>query len=497
MGLTSGPRGAKVWLQQQFPDAFYRAPWTSLAFADLRFPMERTCVLKDGNVNVISMSYIPDVQRFDEYVHQMVKMITTALKAAQIVIVCIDNLACVPEAKLDTQMSRDKRNAARLEQFPITTDDYTLDELLDCRSCDLLVQNRATRYRLIDELFKRVFACIDTSIAMAEDEDMQVEFGSNAHFIVDGIDVRGASRPFGEARCPTTIGTHELIVNQINEARLVEDLGEADLKMFQVERILRKLRSKELLDVDVVVHDTIDTDAMPISMLDHAVRKIHDEDTPDDMPYSYICFKERGKTAAEALMKDEAERNRGFIKLDDGNPGVLLVDSSALYRSLMYYILGKKWMQTTTDVRWIVTRLLIGSWTMGGCDFVKKFANFDVLMDAVRVVCRDYRKNTVSPGKKDLPLSIELLIDNAHSWSRTFRRILKASLEYEPRITLKRQEEVDVLECKDFARVLWTLAYWSMHQEDDYEDICVWEDACVQQRSKRKHDECDLFCMDE
>lgn len=497
MGLASGPRGAKVWLQQQFPDAFYRAPWTSLAFADLGFPMERTCLIKDGNVNVISMSYIPDVQQFDEYVHQMVKMITTALKSAKIVIVCIDNLACVPEAKLETQLSRDKRNAARLQQFPITTDDYTLDELLQCTSCDLLVQNRATRYRLIDELFRRVLACIDSSIAMAEEEDMEVEFGSDAHLIIDGIDVRGASRPFGEPRCPTTVGTHKLIVDQINEARLVEDLGEADLKMFQVERLLRSLRSKELLDVDVVVHDTIDTDAMPISMLDHAIRKIADQDNGYDMPYSYICFKERGKTAAEALMKDEADRNRGFIKLDDGNPGVLIVDSTALYRSLMDYTLGSKWVQKPEEVRWVVTRLLIGSWAMGGCDFVKRFANFDVLMDAIRIVCRDYRKNTAHTVGKSLPPSSELLLSNAHGWSRTFRRILKASLEYEPRITLKRQEEVDVLEGKDFARVLWTLAYWSIRSDDDHEDICVWEDACVQQRSKRKHDECDLFCMED
>ena len=108
MGLQSGPRGVKAQLLSRYPDAFYRAPWLSLALSDFGMPKDTTAVIKDGTVAVMGLCYVPELTTFDACVEQMARMCRTLMKATKYVVICVDDLAHVPDAKGEEQARRSR-----------------------------------------------------------------------------------------------------------------------------------------------------------------------------------------------------------------------------------------------------------------------------------------------------------------------------------------------------------------------------------------------------
>ena len=505
MGLQSGPRGVKAQLLSRFPGAFYRAPWLSLGLHDFNIPKDRCALVKDGTVGVMSLCYIPGLTSFDTYVEQMTMMVKTLMRHCKYVFICVDDLQHVPDAKGEEQARRDEQRRSKAPSCELESDDYSLEELQSVCNVPLVIQNRETRYRLVDELYRRVMHCIDAEISLGMDEedepcDAQTMALLDSYLIIDGVDERGANREVGSPRNPQCIGTHKLLVDELNARRKQRPIGEADLKMIDVERLLRQLRPAQQVVVDVVMHETIDTDALPIGILDHAARGVTDTDRmvdapnsnstistististnsnsnstistlhssspeqDDDRPYSYIIFKERGKNAVAALEAQENERQRAFPTCQregngngNGNAGVLMVDMSLLYRELMKSLLGKQWMEHSASYRQRACQLLMASWVMAGCDYCSPLAHSDVLTEAARQLIRNRRDSQILPSecceeRKCLP-----------EWTRSMRRVLQASGECERRVSLARRDKLDAVDNVKFARVGWTVQYWSV-----------------------------------
>jgi hypothetical protein len=473
MGLASHERGVKRQLLSRYANAFHRAPWLSLAVHDMNFPYERTAIIKDGNVAVMSITQMPHLTHFDSYVEQLVSTCKTLMRSAKYVIFCIDDPASVPGAKVETQENRDTRR--KEVNMPFTDDDYTLEDLLAVEKCGPIVQERKTRYRMFDELMRRVVSIIDAEIAMSyeEDSDYASSVPQGASLIVDGVDPRGANRPIGLVRVPSVIGTHPQLVRELKARRLRFELGEADLKMIDVERMLRALRNQNdsVLTIDAVLHDTIDTDALPIGILDHARRAVESVDKPADLPYSYVLFRERGKVAIEALGNSEKKRKRQeplARKIQQSScAGILLVDMSTLYRMLMCTFLGREWWTVPPKDRSINTQLMIGGWIMGGCDFCNKKANADVLFEASRGMS--------SRRSSNIPTTECVNPNVAREWCRSLHKMLQASGEHESRVTLKRRDELENIEHRQLACVAWTINYW-FNEQFEHDDINEWLD---------------------
>lgn len=475
MGLTSGPRGVKQMLQKHYQDAFYRAPWLSLAIRDFNFPENRTAIIKDGNVLTITASYIPNLCRFDDYVHKIKDMCKTALRHSQYVIICIDDVDSVPSAKLETQQRRDAAQK-QSAQCSIQTDDYTLDDLLHLEDCSVLFQSRSTRYRLIDELFKRVLACIEVEMSMMDElDDDDNPIAVDSHLIIDGIDSRGASRDAMFARRPVAVGTHSSLVETLNERRAQMPVGEADIKMIDVDRLIREFVHRDLLDIDVVIHDTIDTDAIPICILEHARRGVGEFDGPDgsDRPYTYITFRERGAQACKQLKEQESKRQRRFDACSSNPAGILMLDVSAIYRMLLFDLLGTQWHTFNNELIYRICQLCVGSWVMGGCDFVQKICHADTIHHTIV----DY---TTRKRKRDLlntsiPQNSCLMIDNCIEWSTFLNKMLQRTGECE---STKKQAVI--------SRVAWTLAYWSFQNDSVIDDVSEWEFAYDSRRGSSR-----------
>lgn len=277
MGLTSGPKGAKAALRSRAPTAF--ADFDSLheIRASRGAFWEQTTACIDGNV--LAMGTPSSVRSLDDHVHALATSVASALQVASLVVLVFDEPAFVTGAKQEVQKRRDARVPA--VEFGDAYGTADLEDMEDCRPLKLC---RAARMRFFDELAKRVLCAVCSGSVGSSRQGVH-------GLLVDGVDPRGASRPVDASRDASLLGTNEELVRMLRRGFAI---GEGDLKMPWWDRRVRQLTSSGVLQTRLHLTVTVDSDSLPIALLEHAHRSCgalaqHTDCGPDVV--GLVCLK--------------------------------------------------------------------------------------------------------------------------------------------------------------------------------------------------------------
>lgn len=334
MGLKSGPHGFKSEMKARFARAFRRYDTLANARDDvvsnLTDARERTCVLLD--MNVVFMSVPEAVLSYRAFLSVVHRAVSDALRAGGLVIGVLDEPEHVTAAKREEQARRDEARLLRrncgdasasveradraLESIatlrsredaavavvePMTVSDDlgalaqaaavdvaqlpppeplspprpqrppTRHELETSPNVHLFKDDRACRIVLYDELCRDLLELIRAETARVT--ALGHEHGGT--LLLDGVDLRGATRALDERRVPRLVGTDDEAVGLFTPAA---PIGEGDLKLIEHETRVRQLaatrRECRWGQFALVVTSTVDTDSLPISLLRVARRRV-------------------------------------------------------------------------------------------------------------------------------------------------------------------------------------------------------------------------------
>lgn len=266
MGLGSGERGAKRVCMRLHEAAFSRHE--QLASYLSQSDATRVAIVRDGNVMLMGLP--KSVQTFDEIVRFVEGSILRALQNARVLVITFDNPLHVPDTKSATQSKRDSASKSDqrmqlaveqfLTQFPNGASAKEMNGVLDCH---LLIKSRQTRYVLFDAIMKEVVWRIQKWNVQEDAHGMAL--------LVEGIDLRGAHRPLDQQSIVEKRTSTHAMVNRStfdhmgwDMPSLMSNIGEADLKLRSYARAF--CQHPQLYDV--VLLETIDTDILPIMMLE-------------------------------------------------------------------------------------------------------------------------------------------------------------------------------------------------------------------------------------
>ena len=374
MGLKSHKEhGAKAWLrantsalQPNDPFRIGRVAMGSGAHA-----------LAIVDANVALMAVPQSITSLGEYVSCLGSQLARFVDSFDSVVLCYDDLSHVPVAKLAEQRRRDRARAAAASKKRtrplddgvavgcpgetesvlafgeaggcVVGDSYTLDDIVRAPDCHSFTADRTKRYRFADEVAQR----------------LAKRFPS---VVFDGIDVRGADRPVDADRVPdfycgavhmqsedAFACPHAALVAALRQGRS-EPIGEADLKLWNVEQVVRDLLPGRSL---VSLHATIDTDSIPVQLLGLASKGAAAA-TPNAQHLSYVSFRTPQK---------------------DGSAVFELLDVLQLQSDLSA-LCG-------SDDHPRVASLFAATAALGGCDFVSPpscFRTSELLTAACRLV---------------------------------------------------------------------------------------------------------------
>lgn len=295
MGLKSHAQfGIKHTLIDKYPTAWQRyesLPAMVMGQADCS---EEVVHIIDGNVLMFGAPNV--VRTLVEYEEYLFDRLLPYLEAGGLLIVCFDDPEYVPLAKYACQRKRDKSRAApdmtisaelEVTMRAPTEEECTrerMEQLIDCR---VMLASRAVRMRFIDEICARVFGDLMQYI------EARVEFGESAGGVLfDNFDPRGTERPAHEPREASVFCTDMAVYEQLQyEARL----GEADIKLNVYDQVVRKLERYR-----VVALHTIDTDSIPISLLQQT-KRLQERDGDVEPTRTLLCLRERGSAHLRCL----------------------------------------------------------------------------------------------------------------------------------------------------------------------------------------------------
>ena len=236
MGYTTGTRGVKAKAIFDWgANAVMRATTVDAAAAMCAMEPSRTVVMRDANV-LLHQTVPASKQRCDifDYTNGLRAGILERLRFADVVYVSVDDPRWVPECKRETQAERDldddeklgklrtKRgeplSASRLEAIKRTFDQSLLDEV---SSVTPLVLARPTRYRVVDEILRRLIDQLRADAARGL-------FPAHKAVVVDGVDPAGVART-GE-RAPRVAGTDDVLAQLLARRGLapcaIADVGD-------------------------------------------------------------------------------------------------------------------------------------------------------------------------------------------------------------------------------------------------------------------------------
>ena len=283
MGLKGGKDGAKAQLRERCPGAF--RVFDSLSECrDGVLPDERdaddhlltkrqqTVVLGDGNVMLMQ---IPEsacsIEAFSDILFSFVRDL---VRSGRIAILVFDEPEAMTWAKREEQQRRDAARSARTVTASADIDaqntlpkNFSSADLETFHDVHLLKSDRKLRMRLYDEAARRVFLRI---------KDLMSVWKSSGHdagvLILDGVDIRGCGLADDEKREPSIVGTDSRVVADFERSAKI---GEGDLKLIAIENRLRELISsnERYADYRLCLTSTVDTDSLPIMMLDVAKRR--------------------------------------------------------------------------------------------------------------------------------------------------------------------------------------------------------------------------------
>lgn len=449
MGFASGDHGVKHFVCNTFPRATQRDYTMKAALTNMAAPYNATAIILDGNCKVMAVP--SNVLTLKEYVSAMISVWRRSMRVARYVIMCFDDPTLVPPTKRTTQARRDARTASigpgGLEGYPVdaTFDVKTLEGLFDCRP---LVENREMRYRFFDEILTRVLIQ-----ARLDADEMRAAGNDVAVLVVDGIDLRGASRRADMPRRPGVHGTDDQIVKVVSSLCRTE--GEADVHTFAIERSLREGVDCDQMHLSVIVHETVDTDIFAIALRHHSNR-VNREGVDESFVHSYIVIPERGKYAIEQLaLRMNSEK---------GTAGVLVVGVETLYDEVMKYVVGLSWRQQIgrPAARVALVQRLIAIWALGGCDFVDRIANADLL---TRVFSQCIQEMQTFEQWSD-NFTPWLTAADARAALPEFRRLVHRATNSSEGLQRATRTRLEGAKDDAYLRAAWTAAYWGgAHQE--------------------------------
>lgn len=442
MGLTAnGDHGVKAYIKHKYS----RAARTYASLGDIRQATKTSrnnvVVALDGNV--LMMQVPQKAATFSAYTGIVTNAIRSAMGSAAVVVVVFDDPAYMTAAKREEQTRRDAARkktepVCSVDLFPYPTDDnYGIAELTGTTDCHAIVKCRASRQRFFDETGRQILLNLKKSIAS------WAQGGAESTVIFDGLDPRGAQRPYGEPRETQIYGSNETIAALFQRD---EHMGEGDLKLAWVEQRARELAESGDLEAKLHMTVTIDTDSIAIELMEEARRRCGPE--PDRPVMGVLCMRER--------------QNKRDAWDDDPGAVYWAVDYASLFELIQNDLWGLR-KQPSHDEARMATALMCAGWALAGCDFCKVAGlNADMVMQALPSYLH------TAPGLLGLmPRAWSGDREAAKGITDALRRlVLLCAGNYgdQPRARKATVENMRNHDNLTLLRACWTTAYWSKHE---------------------------------
>lgn len=544
MGFTAGVRGLKEKAISDWGLAAVTRTTTVDEGATLfGFEAARTVVLRDANVllhqTVARGNAFVDV--FD-YVNGFRRGIHDRLRIADYVLISVDDPAWVPECKRETQAERDRDDAKKLAELRTRGGDplpqTRLDELANgvydepfvtgLRSVVPLLDARPTRYRLVDEILRRLVE------ALRADAKSGV-LAPGKVVVVDGLDPAGVRR--SGARAPVVAGTDDELALLLARRGLAPDalvdfgdvdravrelshdarpfpafraavpIGEGDTKAPRLEEAVRCLGALDLAPEDLAsedprarvrawvpklgmvrafVNETPDSDQFAIGLLQRCAADTHPAFS-GDAALTYFCIRQQGKKAAAALVS-WTRANYGAMGAErieewqrqtqhqfgarQPDAGVLFFNVRSFHAAMLQRVLGDDWAQQGAERHLAVIRLLVTTLNLSGNDFVKGMPSAgyaDVLVDAFveeakRMIRVHGPASLVEIAAWESPLHASSAFD-------LLRRVAaKAGETSLVRMSDETRTLIANIKEETLARAAWATTYWEHAAASGYAD---------------------------
>ena len=337
-----------------------------------------TGLVEDGNV--LLMSLPQQVTTLAEIASFVSRHIITLMSSCAVVVLCFDDPSATPPTKTQTQQKRDAR--VRFQDAPDghvypTSDAFDLECLRSLATLKPMIQNRQTRYRTFDAIIADVIVDIREHLQIAREAASTSGYKYQESVVVfDGIDPRGAERPAEADRFPAVLTSNSVYGDLIVKSRIGSiSIGEADLKIQNVAEVLSQ---SDQTGLRIIILYTIDTDALPISMLSKtSYARDADADQQNGsagptLAHIVLCMKERGAYAARQLKQPTAPNSpymttaTGLTQSPRSPPGVLIIDSKHAVRTL----LDGCHTELTSEESRACMLFIACMWAYTGCDFV-------------------------------------------------------------------------------------------------------------------------------
>lgn len=453
MGLGKGDHGAKRFLNEKYPEVFTRFKDDYAALRRIGLCPDETAYIVD--MNTVLMGTPQNVQSWIEYHDFFRLMILRNLKLANLLILNFDEPDHVPDTKWEEQERRDKvrKPSTSGDPFVPTDDRFDRETLHSLSRCSPLKYNRETRLRFIDELVSSLLL-----------------YFSDQPIVFDGVDPRGAARPFDAPREPRVVSTNAAYVS-ICERTHDADIGESDIKMAVNEEAVRAaIRTDHPLvrNILAIVSRTVDSDHLAVSFLHHA--RMHVTGTPVDVQ-SWLSVRETGQYASEQLARCTAQLGDPPLPPNpwSNKPevGIAFVEIGGLHNRLMEELFGPNWREVDPAHRHQVARIFVAAWALAGCDFVKTVVRFDKIFNAFVHTVRTHGDTLdvgasgrwLSPSDAVRPVAILRWVLNQTTTTTASASSRARKVHVDPSTLL---------------RAVWVSEYWNSNAEGPPADIVSW-----------------------
>ena len=291
MGLGGGPNGAKAVFKERFASAFREFDSLAQARECVGTARAQTLVVLDGNVLVMQVP--ASVDTFTGYVAVLTNALHNAIAAGEHVVVVFDEPEHLTRAKQEEQARRDAR---RYPQTPLCSDDvappcprnddYDAAQLLaEHTNIKLLMNHRLARPRFYDALCAAVL------------DRLKSAFGGQVcawSLTFDGVDPRGADRPFDKRRVPGILSTLPDVWEPL--LRREDPIGEGDLKLTDVCHRVYRARATcpdaRVAQVRLNMLSTVDTDSFMIELIAQSRREGRADPSQNEL--TLLCLREPG-----------------------------------------------------------------------------------------------------------------------------------------------------------------------------------------------------------
>ena len=413
MGLPTGPHGVKELVKTRCEGAWRAFPSLQAAREAQGADPSQACCILDGNVLVRQVP--TSANSFESYVSIFQRFVEQALRAANTVVVVFDEPKDVSRAKAAEQARRDaqaKKSSIQMsvdlaDSFAPTTDNYDFEVATTANPHEVM-RSRAARPRLFDTICKYTMTTLMLNPKSAHARKV---------LVFDGIDARGASRPFDEAREPAMYSNDDRVASLLTRPIGTPIVAEGDLKLTDVESEIQFLRDSGRCfeSIELMLISTIDTDSIAIELMHQSAKNAARHSPPLEgqrtPPRTLLCFREAPSrkrkqpqpqpepsstcaNADEAILAElfgpevpDPDRVRHGGGAGSGPATFACFDVAALHAS----VVGQ--LRAPCGFHRHVTALLAASWALCGSDFVHlKGMRADTVFDTITDLCTD------SPG---------------------------------------------------------------------------------------------------